>query len=49
MRRCTAESDVKKNMFEATRAASAGIGHQPNSGFLDGQLQLDDHGYVQVC
>lgn len=27
----------------------AGIGHQPNSGFLNGQLQLDDHGYVQVC
>jgi thioredoxin reductase (NADPH) len=25
-----------------------GIGHQPNSGFLNGQLQLDDHGYVQV-
>lgn len=26
----------------------AGIGHQPNSGFLNGQLQLDGHGYVQV-
>ena len=25
-----------------------GIGHHPNSGFLDGQLELDPHGYVTV-
>ena len=25
-----------------------GIGHQPNSGFMQGQLDLDDAGYVRV-
>lgn len=25
-----------------------GIGHQPNSAFLDNQIELDDHGYVKV-
>lgn len=26
----------------------AGIGHQPNSAFLQGQIDLDEHGYVKV-
>ena len=26
-----------------------GIGHQPNSGIVDGQIELDDKGYVVVC
>ena len=25
-----------------------GIGHQPNSGIVAGQISLDDMGYVQV-
>jgi len=32
----------------AVKGLFYGIGHQPNSGFLDGQLQLDDAGYVVV-
>ncbi len=24
------------------------VGHQPNTGFLSGQLKLDDHGYIEV-
>ena len=26
-----------------------GIGHQPNSGIVEGQIELDDKGYVVVC
>lgn len=26
-----------------------GIGHQPNSSLVEGQLELDDKGYVKVC
>jgi thioredoxin reductase (NADPH) len=24
------------------------IGHRPNTGFLKGQIELDDHGYIKL-
>ena len=32
----------------AVRGLFYGIGHQPNSSLVEGQLELDDKGYVKV-
>jgi len=40
------ESGEKKKL--PVKGLFYGIGHQPNSGFLNGQLDLDDKGYVKV-
>ena len=29
-----------------TKGLFMGIGHSPNTGFLDGQITLDDHGFI---
>ena len=39
-------ADEKHNL--SVRGLFYGIGHQPNSGFLQDQLKMDDAGYVVV-
>lgn len=41
-----AESGESKKL--TVKGLFYGIGHQPNSGFLRGQIETDDHGYVKV-
>ena len=33
----------------SVRGLFYGIGHQPNSSLVEGQIELDDKGYVKVC
>lgn len=40
------ETGEKKDL--AVRGLFYGIGHNPNSGFLNGQIELDEAGYVKV-
>ena len=42
--------NLKTNEYEErkTDGLFMGIGHTPNTGFLNGQIELDDHGFIKT-
>lgn len=44
-RRCSAGDERKLEV----RGLFYGIGHTPNSSLIEGQVDLDDKGYIKVC